>query len=91
MVETISDARKHLTGHVARFRAEGLDAEPVVFGDHRQPEAALVPYEMLALLLGVAEDIAIGERIREREAADPGARTSLADLAAELGVDLDEL
>lgn len=91
MVETISDARKHLTGHVARFRAEGLDAEPVVFGDRRQPEAALVPYEMLTLLLDVAEDIVIAERIREREAADTGARTSLADLASELGVDLDDL
>lgn len=91
MVETISDARKHLTQHVARFRAEGLDAEPVVFGDHRQPEAALVPYEMLDLLLDVAEDIVIGERIRERDASDDGARTTLGDLAAELGVDLDEL
>lgn len=91
MVETISDARKHLTGHVARFRAEGLDAEPVVFGDHRQPEAALVPYQMLTLLLDVAEDIVIGERIREREATDTGGRTSLADLAAEFGVDLDDL
>lgn len=91
MVETISDARKHLTQHVARFRVEGLDAEPVVFGDHRQPEAALVPYEMLSLLLDVAEDIAIGERIRERDASDSGARTTLGDLAAELGVDLDDL
>lgn len=91
MVETISDARKHLTGHVARFRAEGLDAEPVVFGDHRQPEAALIPYELLQLLLDIAEDIAIAERVRAREASDTGNRTSLADVAAELGVDLDEL
>jgi len=29
--ETISDTRQLLTSHVARFREEGLDAEPVVF------------------------------------------------------------
>ena len=91
MPDTISDARKHLTGHVARFRAEGLDAEPVVFGDHRQPEAALLPFETFQLLLDVAEDIAIAQRIREREASDTGNRTSLAEVAAEFGIDLDEL
>lgn len=91
MVETISDARKRLTGHVARFRAQGLDAEPVVFGDHRRPEAALLPYETFQLLLDIAEDIVIAQRIRERDASDTGERTSLADVAAELGVDLDAL
>lgn len=91
MVETISDARKHLTTHVARFRSEGLDAEPVVFGDHRRPEAALVPYEMFLLLLDVADDIAIAERLRQRSASDTGHRTSLGDVASELGIDLDEL
>ena len=91
MPETISDARKHLTGHVARFRAEGLEAEPVVFGDHRQPEAALLPFETFVLLLDVAEDIAIAQRIREREASDTGIRTSPAAAAAEFSIDLDEL
>ncbi|HEY6533896.1 MAG TPA: hypothetical protein VIY72_16425 [Acidimicrobiales bacterium] len=91
MPETISDARAQLTSHVARFREEGLEADPVVFGDHRQPEAVLLPYETFQLLIDVAEDIAIAERIRERAASDRGNRTSLADVAEELGVDLDEL
>lgn len=91
MVDTISDARKRLTGHVARFRSEGLDAEPVIFGDHRQPEAALLPYETFQLLLDVAEDIAIAQRLRERTASDTGNRTSLSDAAVEFGIDLDEL
>ncbi len=91
MVETISDARKHLTGHVARFRSDGIDAEPVVFGDHRQPEAALLPYETFQLLMDVAEDIAIAQRVRERLTTDNGNRTSLGDVAADLGIDLDEL
>lgn len=91
MVETISDARKHLTGHVARFRSEGIDADPVIFGDHRQPEAALIPYETFQMLLDVAEDVAIAQRVRERTALDTGRRTSLGQVAANLGIDLDEL
>jgi len=69
--ETISDTRQLLTSHVARFREEGLGADPVVFGDHRQPEAALIPYETFRLLLDVAELAVEGEpehRIVVREA-----------------------
>jgi hypothetical protein len=88
---TVSDTRRRLTGHVARFRSEGIDAEPVVFGDRRNPDAVLLPYATFALLLDVAEDLVIAERIRERDAADSGRRTPLTDVAAELGIDLDEL
>ena len=91
MPETISETRKQLTGHVRRFREEGLDAEPVVFGDRRQPDAALLPFETFQLLLDIAEDLVIAERIRERDAADSGQRTSLSDVAAMFDVDLDEL
>lgn len=91
MIDTISDARARLTKHVARFRAEGVAAEPVVFGDHRRPEAALLPYETFRLLWDLAEDVAIAQRIRERTAADSGNRTSLGEVAAELGIDLDDL
>jgi len=91
MPETISDTRAHLTGLVARFRAEGADAEPVVFGDRRRAEAVLLPHETYELLVGLAEDYVVGERVRQRLAADPGRRTSLAVVAAELGVDLDQL
>ena len=91
MPETISSAREQLTTHVARFRAEGIDAEPVVFGDHRQAEAVLLPYATFELLLDVAEDIAIAERIRERRAADNGNRTSLSDVASAFGIHLDAL
>lgn len=89
--DTVSDTRKHLTSHVARFRAEGLDAAPVVFGDRRHPDAVLLPYETFTLLLDLAEDLVIAERLRERAAADTGRRTSLGDIAAEFGIDLDTL
>lgn len=91
MPETISSAREQLTTHVARFRAEGIDAEPVVFGDHRQAEAVLIPYATFELLLDIAEDIAIAERIRQRLAADTGNRTSLVEVASEFDIDLDIL
>lgn len=43
------------------------------------------------LLLSMAEDIAIAERTRVRDSDDSGNRTSLAAVAAELGIDLDSL
>ncbi len=89
--ETVSDTRRRLTGHVARFRSEGLEAEPVVFGDRRHADAVLLPFETFRLLLDIAEDLVIGERIREREAADTGRRTSLRDAATEFDIDLDQL
>lgn len=91
MVDTITDARAQLTQHVARFRAEGVEAQPVVFGDHRRPEAALLPYETYQILVEMAEDAAIAQTIRDRAATDNGNRTSLGELAAELGIDLDAL
>lgn len=91
MTETISDARRNLTGHVARFRREGLEAEPVIFGDHRQPEAVLLPHATFELLLDLAEDVAIQQRLQDRLAADNGNRTTLAEAASAFGIDLDEL
>lgn len=91
MVDTISDARAQLTQHVARFRSEGAEAEPVLFGTHRRPEAALIPYEAYQLLMELAEDAAIAQVVRERTTADTGRRTSLGEIAAELGIDLDQL
>lgn len=91
MPETISEARSRLPAHVRRFREQGLDAEPVILGDRRHPDAALLPYETFRLLLDVAEDVAIAQRIRERDATDNGTRTTLAAVAAEFGVDLDVL
>ena len=90
-VETISDARDNLTVHVARFRQEGVEAEPVILGNRREPEAVLLPYQSFVMLMDIAEDIAIGERIREREATDSGERISLTALADELGIDLEQL
>lgn len=91
MPDTISDTRSDLTKHVHRFRAEGMEAEPVVFGDHRKAEAVLLPHSLFEFLLEVAEDFAIAQQIRERDARDNGNRTSLREVAERFDVDLDSL
>ncbi|MBK5224292.1 MAG: hypothetical protein JJE52_15745 [Acidimicrobiia bacterium] len=50
-----------------------------------------MPHEMFQMLFDAAEDIAIARRVAERTRSDSGNRTSLAAVAADLGVDLDSL
>jgi hypothetical protein len=42
----LAEVRAQLSGILARFRKEGVTAEPVAFGSHRKPEAILLPYEV---------------------------------------------
>lgn len=88
---TVQEARAGLTGTVKRFRSEGAGSEPVVFGSHRKPEAALLPYETYEMLLELAEDAAIAARVRERRESDTGERLTLEQSAQELGIDLSDL
>lgn len=47
------EARAKLPSMLARFRASGAQADPVVIGAHRRPEAVVLSYERyLALLTG---------------------------------------
>ena len=91
MVETTSGTREQLTPHVARFRESGAAAAPVVFGDHRKPEAVLLSYETFQVLLDVVEDAMLHDRIRERRGTDDGVRHTLDEVAAELNINLDNL
>lgn len=91
VVGTVADTRRELTGTVARFRAAGLDADPVVFGSRRRPEAVLMAYEQFEALMEIAEDVAIAQRVAERDGEDDGTRFTLAEVAADLGVDLHDL
>jgi antitoxin StbD len=79
-----SEARAHLTSITAEFRERGAACGPVIFGSHRAPEAALVPYELVELLDPIIEDLVIAARVRERLAADDGERVT-----ARFGVELD--
>jgi hypothetical protein len=61
--------------------------------NHSSPytHAVHFSFSTFELLLSMAEDIAIADRIRVRDGDDSGNRTSLAAVAAELGIDLDSL
>ena len=83
-----SEARAQLTRITAQFRAHGAACGPVLFGSHRVPEAALVPYELVELLDPIIEDLVIAARVRERRATDDGTRYTLDEAAAELGITL---
>lgn len=85
-----SEARAELTAITAGFREQGAAAGIVVFGNRRVPEAAVVPYELVELLDPIIEDLVIAARMRERLANDDGERFSLEDVAAQLGIALDE-
>lgn len=85
-VETVAATRAALTEIVARFRAAD-DAQPVVFGRRRVPEAALLPYAQYRALMDLVEDLRISQVVEARVAAEQGGTYSLEDVAAEFGVD----
>ncbi|WP_024366961.1 type II toxin-antitoxin system Phd/YefM family antitoxin [Arthrobacter sp. TB 26] len=83
-IETVTQARSGLTGHLKAFRREGVLAEPALIGGHRKPEAALIPIEMYEQLLPQIDEI----RMRAEAAHRIATQTSmpLADLVSELGL-----
>jgi antitoxin StbD len=64
------EARAKLPSLLAGFRARGAEADPVVIGAHRRPEAVVLSYERyLAMLSGRERVKAI---LADRRAAGPG-------------------
>ncbi len=64
------EARAKLPSLLAGFRARGADADPVVIGAHRRPEAVVLSYERyLAMLSGRERVKAI---LADRRAAGAG-------------------
>jgi PHD/YefM family antitoxin component YafN of YafNO toxin-antitoxin module len=53
-VHPVAEVRSQLSAQLARFRREGDEAKPVVFGSHRRPEAVIVPYEQYEALVQLA-------------------------------------
>ena len=84
-----SEARKLLTSIAAEFREHGAASGPVLFGTHRRPEAAIVPYELVELLDSVIEDLVIAARVRKWLAEDDGTRLSVDDVGAKFGLRVD--
>lgn len=82
-----SEVRKSFPAVLRRFRDGGADAEPVVFGSHRKPEAVIIPFALYDAIYPLLEDIEVAALIRER--TSQGSPEPLDDVAAELGVDLE--
>lgn len=87
-VLTSTEARIALPGLAEEIERVGLAFEPVVFGSHRKPVAAIIPAELLEKLEGLLEDIAIAPEIEQRVSAGEGeGEKTMADYARELGLD----
>ncbi|OAV61808.1 type II toxin-antitoxin system Phd/YefM family antitoxin [Enteractinococcus helveticum] len=83
---TSADARKELPNVLKRFRKDGINARPMVFGSHRKPEAAVIPYELYERIAMIIEDHEIAELVRKR--SDEGPAESMDELFAEYDVEL---
>ncbi|MGI9016126.1 MAG: hypothetical protein ACR2HR_03315 [Euzebya sp.] len=87
---TITETRDRLTKIVAGFR-EREEAEPVVFGNRRTPEAVVIPYDLYELIQDLAEELVIAAQLHERCGADDGTRYSMAEVSAHFGIDIFDL
>ena len=74
VVAPVVEARQQLSQVLARFRAEGEMAKPMVLGSHRSPEAVLLPYGRYRALLEEMEEL---RAFRERYRADVAALASV--------------
>jgi len=78
------EARAALPTMLERFRRDGADAEPVVIGARRRPEAVVLSYERYLRLAGGRERVAATLQRRVEEAGamlDDDAALELADSA----------
>ena len=62
------EARAQLPALLERFRQDGADAEPVVIGARRRPEAVVLSYERYLQLAGGRERVAAVLERQAREA-----------------------
>jgi PHD/YefM family antitoxin component YafN of YafNO toxin-antitoxin module len=81
-----SEARRTLSQTVRRFLERGAEAEPVFFGSHRKPAGVILSFERYMKLLDQIDDLAIAQRIRERDANDTGERIPLDQFLANQGI-----
>lgn len=65
-VRTSREAREELGATLARFQVEGAMAEPVIFGAHRKPQAAVIPFELYERLESILEDLELAETLASR-------------------------
>jgi PHD/YefM family antitoxin component YafN of YafNO toxin-antitoxin module len=64
------EARAQLPALLERFRQDGADAEPVVIGAHRRPEAVVLSYARYLKLAGGRERVAAALEQQASEATE---------------------
>jgi PHD/YefM family antitoxin component YafN of YafNO toxin-antitoxin module len=64
------EARAQLSALLERFRQDGADAEPVVIGARRRPEAVVLSYERYLQLAGGRGRVAAALERQAREAGE---------------------
>jgi len=64
------EARAQLPALLERFRQAGADAEPVVIGARRRPEAVVLSYERYLQLAGGRERVAAALERQTREVGE---------------------
>ena len=64
------EARAALPAMLERFRQDGADAEPIVIGAHRRPEAVVLSYERYLQLAGGRQRVAAALDRQAREAGE---------------------
>jgi hypothetical protein len=64
------EARAQLSALLVRFCEAGADAEPVVIGARRRPEAVALSYERYLHLAGGRERVAAARKRQAREAGE---------------------
>lgn len=87
-VLTLIQARCQMSQTVSRFRREGITSEPIIFGHHRKPEAATIPYEMYEALLPDIDEVLLAATVRARLA---GATTSWGEVLADLNISQEDV
>jgi hypothetical protein len=80
-----AEARADFLGYVRGFR-EDPNADPVVVGAHRRPEAVMLSYQAYLALLERVEDAEIRDLVTERTSAADGSRLSAEEVFEAAGI-----
>jgi antitoxin StbD len=89
-IESVREAKSHLSSYLDEARTMGADAPPRRFGAHRRPEAVVLSYEGWLQLLDAAENLEIAVLAANRNAARGKKSISLDEAIEMLGFDPNE-
>jgi antitoxin StbD len=89
-VESVREAKSHLSVYLDDARKLGAEAPPRLFGSHRRPEAVVLSYEGWLQLLDAAENREIAWLLANRSATRGKKSVELDEAMTTLGFDPDE-